>query len=200
MLEEKARQTYDVYVEKVELKKKLEEENKIIEEENKALIGQLDTEQGQIGREKERQAIITAEKDSLESELSEKQNKLARLEQQRAKAATDKKGKEQENIVLKKEVRDLEGVVTRQGQEKSNKDHVIKTLNDEIEERDVTINKVIFVSNIPFLAPIRSPRSHNVCLSVLQKVVCSTQSSFHLTSKSIISHSSVIHSSKLFII
>ena len=77
MLEEKARQTYDVYVEKVELKKRLEGENKIIEEENKALIKQLDQEQGQVGREKERQAIITAEKDSLESELLEKQNKLA---------------------------------------------------------------------------------------------------------------------------
>ena len=83
--------------------------------------------------------------------LLEKQNKLARLEHQRAKAANDKKGKEQENVALKKEVKDLEVVVSKLGQEKSNKDHVVKTLNDEIEERDVTINKVsILVNLIPF--------------------------------------------------
>ena len=141
LLEEKARQTYGVYMEKVELKKNLEGENKIIEEENKALIEQLDQEQGQVRKEKEMQDLIAAEKESLEKDLLEKQNKLARLEQQRSKAASDK-GKEQENLGLKKEVKDLEGIVTKLSQDKSNKDHIIKTLNDEIEERDVTINKV----------------------------------------------------------
>merc|ERR1712029_851264 len=38
LLEEKAKATYDVYIEKVETKKKLEAENQVIEEENKALI------------------------------------------------------------------------------------------------------------------------------------------------------------------
>ena len=142
LLEEKAKQTYDVYMEKLETKKKLEAENKIIEEENAAMLEDLNLEQAQVGQEKEKQASIASEKEVLEKELVEKQRKLATLEQQRINAANNKKGKEQENCTLKKEVQDLEVTVTRLEQEKSNKDHIINTLNDDIEERDAEINKV----------------------------------------------------------
>ena len=69
LLEEKAKQTYDVYMEKLETKKKLEAENKIIEEENAAMLEDLNLEQAQVGQEKEKQASIASEKEVLEKEI-----------------------------------------------------------------------------------------------------------------------------------
>merc|ERR1719394_525195 len=48
LLEEKANATYGVYKEKVDLKAKLLEDNKVIEEEKKALIKQIESEQGNL--------------------------------------------------------------------------------------------------------------------------------------------------------
>merc|ERR1719251_498292 len=62
LLEEKANATYGVYKEKVDLKAKLLEENKIIEDEKKALIKQIEAEQGNLGQYHERQAQISSEK------------------------------------------------------------------------------------------------------------------------------------------
>merc|ERR1712223_579330 len=55
-LEERVQSTYGAYMEQVETKKKLEAENKIIEEEKKALIKQLESEQGNLSEYTERQA------------------------------------------------------------------------------------------------------------------------------------------------
>merc|ERR1712227_761122 len=49
LLEEKANATYGVYKEKVDLKAKLLEDNKVIEDEKKALIKQIEAEQGNLG-------------------------------------------------------------------------------------------------------------------------------------------------------
>ena len=74
--------------------------------------------------------------------LKEKQRKLERLENERHRVSSSKKSGEDEKTKLKKEFQDLETVATRLDQEKSNKDHMIKSLNDEIEERDAAIDKV----------------------------------------------------------
>ena len=142
LLEEKARLTYDVYMEKLETKKRLEEENRLMEEENKALLHQIEKEQGNLGQYHERQAVISAEKSDLEQELLDKQQRLTSLEAKRVKATASKKSVEQENAAVKKEIVDLELVVTKLEQEKSNKDHTINTLNADIENKDVVINKV----------------------------------------------------------
>ena len=144
LLEEKAKLTYDVYMEKLETKKKLEEENREMEEENKTLLHQIEKEQGSLGQYHERQAAVAKEKLDLEQELLEKQKKLASLEARRGKAAASKKSMEQENATVKREIQNLEIVVTKLEQEKSSKDHTINTLNDEIENKDVTINKVSY--------------------------------------------------------
>merc|ERR1711997_532918 len=70
ILEEKANATYGVYKEKVDLKAKLLEENKIIEEEKKALIKQIESEQGNLGQYHERQSQISSEKADLEVALA----------------------------------------------------------------------------------------------------------------------------------
>merc|ERR1719275_203579 len=59
LLEEKANATYGVYKEKLDTKEKLLEENKIIDEEKKALIKQIESEQGNVSQYHERQAKIS---------------------------------------------------------------------------------------------------------------------------------------------
>merc|ERR1719266_603200 len=108
LLEEKANATYGVYKEKVDLKAKLLEENKAIEEEKKALIKQIEAEQGNLGQYHERQATISSQKADLEIALAEATQKLAKTEQARVDATNDKKALEQETVAIKKDIADLE--------------------------------------------------------------------------------------------
>merc|ERR1719282_1293489 len=84
-LEEKAKATWGVYKEKLDLKAKLLEENVVIEE----------------------------EKENLEASLVDAQNKLARTEQARLQATSDKKALEQETVAVKKDISDIEMTITK---------------------------------------------------------------------------------------
>merc|ERR1719242_1567088 len=127
ILEEKANATYGVYKEKVDLKAKLLEENKIIDEEKKALIKQIESEQGNLSQYHERQAAISSEKAELEIALAGATDKLAKTEQARADATNDKKALELETTAIKKDIGDLEVVIQKLGQEKNSRDHTIKS-------------------------------------------------------------------------
>merc|ERR1711887_325921 len=81
LLEEKANATYGVYKEQLDTKEKLLEENKVIEEEKKALMKQIEAEQGNVSQYHERQAKCAAEKADLEVTLVSAQDKLVRTEQ-----------------------------------------------------------------------------------------------------------------------
>merc|ERR1740123_1618559 len=142
LLEEKANATYGVYKEKIDLKAKLLEENKAIEEEKKALIKQIESEQGNIGQYHERQALVSSQKADLEVALVTATDKLAKTEQARVDATNDKKALEQETLAIKKDIGDLEVVIQKLSQEKGARDHTIKTLNDEIANQDEVINKL----------------------------------------------------------
>merc|ERR1719411_2068287 len=91
LLEKKANATYGVYKEKLDTKEKLLEENKVIEEEKKALIKQIESEQGNVSQYHERQAKISAERSELEVDLAAAQDKLVHTEQARIQATQDKK-------------------------------------------------------------------------------------------------------------
>merc|ERR1711988_1250073 len=142
ILEEKANATYGVYKEKVDLKAKLLEENKVIEDEKKALIKQIESEQGNLSQYHERQAAISSEKADLEIALAGATDKLAKTEQARVDATNDKKALELETTAIKKDIGDLEVVIQNLSQEKASRDHTIKTLNDEIANQDEVINKL----------------------------------------------------------
>merc|ERR1712083_896475 len=62
ILEEKASKAYGAYLEQVETKKRLEQENVDMEEEKKALMKQLEAEQGNLSEYTERQAKANAAK------------------------------------------------------------------------------------------------------------------------------------------
>ena len=142
LLGEKAKETYDVYMEKVELKKKLEEESQHIEEEKKALLKQLEAEQGNLSQYHEKQAKISAQKADLEVTLVEVQEKLVKIENQRVHAMAEKKTQETSANSIKKEIKEIEHVITKLEQEKNSRDHIIKGLNDEIADQDEIINRL----------------------------------------------------------
>merc|ERR1719260_600451 len=142
LLEEKANATYGVYKEKLDTKEKLLAENQVIEDEKKALLKQIESEQGNVSQYHEKQAKISAQKADLENELAETQDKLAKAEQARIQATNDKKDLELESVAIKKDITDVEVVIQKLEQEKTNRDHTIKSLNDEITNQDEIINKL----------------------------------------------------------
>ena len=142
LLEEKANATYGVYKEKLDTKAKLLEENQVIEEDKKALLKQLESEQGNVSQYHEKQAQMTAQKADLEVELTTWQDKLVKTEHQRVQATNDTKELEQETVTVKKDIGDVEMVIQKLEQEKTNRDHTIKSCNDEITNQDEVINKL----------------------------------------------------------
>merc|ERR1712156_275090 len=142
ILEEKASKAYGAYLEQVETKKKLEQENVAMEEDKKALVKQLEAEQGNLGEYTERQAKASAMKADLEVQLAAAGDKLVEMEGNRQQAGLDKKALEGENVIIKKDIADLEGAIQKLEQEKTNRNHVIRHLNDEIATVDEVISKL----------------------------------------------------------
>jgi len=142
MLEAKAEATYGVYKDKCDTKARLLEENVLIEQEKKAILVQIEKEQGNMSQYHDRQAKCASEKADLEIKLTEAQNKLVETEQKRVQATSDKKALEAESVVIKKDIADIEIVIQKLEQEKTSKDHTIKSLNDEITNQDEIINKL----------------------------------------------------------
>merc|ERR1719297_417088 len=131
LLEEQANATYGVYKDKLDTKARLLEENETIKEEKKALMAQLEKEQGNLSIYHEKQAQATAQIADYEKQLVAAQDKLAQREQARQDAMQDKKDLDDINVAIQK----LE-------QEKTNRDHTIRSLNDEIANQDEVINKL----------------------------------------------------------
>merc|ERR1719483_1562251 len=142
LLAEKAGATYDVYMEKVTTEEKLLAENAIIEEEKKALLKQIDAEQGNMSQYHERQGVLTAEIKDLEIQLVEEQDKLAAAEQRRIAETANKKELEAEIVVIKKDIGEIVIVNQKLDNEKQSRDHIIRSLNNDIAEQDEVINKL----------------------------------------------------------
>jgi len=142
ILEEKANSAYGAYDDQVQTKKRLEQENVNMQEELKALMAQLQAEQGNLSEYTDRQAKASAMQAELEVKLGAAGNKLIEMEQNRIQATQDKRALEQENTVIKKDIEDIEIAIQKLEQEKTNRDHTIRTLNDEIANQDEVINKL----------------------------------------------------------
>merc|ERR1712066_1163982 len=142
ILEEQAAGAYGAYKEQLDTKARLEAENVAMEEEKKALVKQLESEQGNLGEYTERQAKASAMKADLEVQLVEAGKRLADMENSRQQATQDKKALEGDNVVIKKDIEDLELAIQKLEQEKTNRDHSIRSLNDEIASQDEVLNKL----------------------------------------------------------
>jgi len=91
MLEEAANKVWGRYDEQIQTKAKLLEENVAIEEEKKALLKQLESEQGNLSVYHEKQAKASAGIADLEGQLNNSQDTLAQREQARQDAMGEKK-------------------------------------------------------------------------------------------------------------
>merc|ERR1719188_808857 len=142
ILEEKANASYGAYKDQLDTKKRLQEENVAAKEEIKALIKQIEAEQGNMSQYTDRQAAATAEKTRLEGVLSQAGSNLVNMQEARDDATAEKKQLKAENSVIKKDIEDLELAIQKLEQEKTNRDHNIRSLNDEIAAQDEVINKL----------------------------------------------------------
>merc|ERR1712228_339506 len=142
ILEEAATAKYGAYEEQVKTKARLLEENELIKEETKALVKQLEAEQGSVSQYTDMQARMGKEKADMEAQLVVAGQKLVQMEEDRQLATADKKALEGENVVIKKDIEDIELAIQKLEQEKTNRDHTIRHLNDEIANQDEVINKL----------------------------------------------------------
>merc|ERR1711988_1445750 len=142
MLEQKANSAYGAYKDQLDTKARLLEENVAMEAEKKALLAQLEKEQGNLSEYTERQAKASAMKADLEVQLGDAGIKLQQMESLRQDKTSEKKDLESDNVVIKKDIEDLELAIQKLEQEKTNRDHTIRTLSDEISNQDEVINKL----------------------------------------------------------
>merc|ERR1712083_293638 len=108
----------------------------------KALMAQLEKEQGNLSVYHDKQAKATAAIAGLEVDLANAQEALVAREASRQDAMADKKLLEQECTAVKKDIEDVEMAIQKIEQEKTNRDHTIRSLNDEIANQDEVINKL----------------------------------------------------------
>merc|ERR1712241_92789 len=142
MLEEAAVSIFGAYEEQLKKKATLAEDNVIIQEETKALIKQLEAEQGNLSQYTDQQEKATKLKIKFEADLVAAGAKLVQMEEERVQATADKKVLEGENGIIKKDMEDIELAIQKLEQEKTNRDHTIRHLNDEIANQDEVINKL----------------------------------------------------------
>merc|ERR1712110_92683 len=108
----------------------------------KALIKQLESEQGNLSQYTDQQERASKAKADYEQKLVAAGQKLIQMEEERVQATADKKVLEGENVVIKKDIEDIELAIQKLEQEKTNRDHTIRHLNDEIANQDEVINKL----------------------------------------------------------
>ena len=142
LLEEQANNVWGKYDEQIQTKARLLEDNVTIEDERKALLAQLESEQGNLSVYHEKQAKASAGIVDLEGQLAVSQETLVQREQSRQDATGDKKLLEQEVVSVKKDIDDVDVSIQKIEQEKTNKDHTIRSLNDAIVDNDEVINKL----------------------------------------------------------
>ena len=141
-LEEKCNATYGLYKENIDTKKRLQEENQQLKEDKKAIMKQIEAEQGDLAQYNDKQEAMSQAKADLEVELQEECENLAKANQEKQAEMEYKKELESENGLLKKDVEDLEISIQKLEQEKTARDHTIRSLNDEIVVRDEELNKM----------------------------------------------------------
>merc|ERR1711876_50855 len=91
MLEELAVTKFGAYEEQLKTKAKLAEENELIKEETKALIKQIEAEQGNLSQYTDQQEKATKLKIKFEADLVAAGQKLVQMEEERVAATADKK-------------------------------------------------------------------------------------------------------------
>merc|ERR1719195_1189122 len=142
MLEQKANETYGEYKAALDKTAELEGSMDDLKAEIAAMTKQLAEEQGSVSIYTDRQAKATGLKAEAESNLAVQNEILKGEENSRVALAAEVKAHSGSIGAVKKDIEDVELAITKVETEKGNRDHTIRTLQDEIAERDEVINKL----------------------------------------------------------
>jgi septal ring factor EnvC (AmiA/AmiB activator) len=91
----------------------------IILDSNRALIKQLESEQGNLSQYTDQQERAVKQKAEFEAQLVTAGQTLVRMEEERVAATADKKVLEGENGIIKKDMEDIELAIQKLEQEKN---------------------------------------------------------------------------------
>ena len=141
-LEEEAAVACGQYDQEVVTRDQLNGETADMTSEKKAMIAQIEQEQGDLSSFQQDLARVTEEKSAAEEKLTKTQHELADIETKRNGMIDDKRRFEGDLSSFRKDIDDLEMTIQRAEQENTNKDHTIRSLNDEIAQQDELINKL----------------------------------------------------------
>merc|ERR1712029_1184148 len=142
LLEEKAKAAYGAYLEQLETKKKLEEENNIMIDDINQLKQRLPSEQGDMTVYIEKQAKLSTQIADLEVQLKDNTEKIAEEERMKELAEQDKKGVDKELANMKREHAELVAKNEKLLAEKAKRDQTLRGLNDEVHHQDEQISKL----------------------------------------------------------
>merc|ERR1712045_407886 len=141
-LEEEAAIACSAYDKEVNERDRLNEEISNMTADKKAMLHQIEQEQGDLSSYQQDLARATTEKQAKEEELVKTTKKLADAEQARNDAVEKKRRFENDLSSFRKDIDDMQMSIQKAEQEKTNRDHTIRNLNDEIAHQDELINKL----------------------------------------------------------
>ena len=141
-LEEEAAVACGQYDQEVVTRDRFNDEAADMTAEKKAMMTQIEQEQGDLSSFQHDLARVSGEKSAAEEKLSKTQSELADVEAKRNGMIDDKRRFDGDLSSFRKDIDDLEMTIQRAEQENTNKDHSIRSLNDEIAQQDELINKL----------------------------------------------------------
>merc|ERR1712045_814859 len=141
-LEEEAAIACSAYDKEVNERDRLNEEVTNMTADKKAMLHQIEQEQGDLSSYQQDLARATTEKQAKEEELVKTQKLLADTEAKRNDMIDKKRRFENDLSSFRKDIDETNLQVQKAEQEKTNRDHTIRNLNDEIAHQDELINKL----------------------------------------------------------
>merc|ERR1719471_658061 len=141
-LEEEAAIACSAYDKEVNERDRLNDEIKQMTEDKRAMMAQIEQEQGDLSLYQADLARASDEKSKTEDTLQATQKKLADTEAKRNDMIEKKRRFENDLSSFRKDIDDISMQIQKAEQEKTNRDHTIRNLNDEIAHQDELINKL----------------------------------------------------------
>ena len=141
-LEEEAAFACQAYDKVVEVRDRLDGEMEKYREDKRAMMKQIEAEQGDLSGYQKDLASVTETKNVKETEMSVAQKSLSLTLEKKQELNENKRKFENDLGSFKKDIDDMEMTIQKAEQEKTNRDHTIRNMNDEIAHQDELINKL----------------------------------------------------------
>merc|ERR1719400_900885 len=125
-----------------EVRDRLDGEISQMNSDKKAMMAQIEAEQGDLSSYQRDLANASEAKSTKENELGETQKKLADVQEKKQNMNESKRKFENDLGSFRKDIEDMDMSIQKAEQEKTNRDHTIRNMNDEIAHQDELINKL----------------------------------------------------------